>query len=137
MTELEIPQFSNSCGKLFADKIILASSNKESLIDLNNVRNVSFTSRPAPKSLLFIALPLPLFFMPSLLNENDFFVKVMFAVVGLLLLLVSVWQVNKNHTLSLKLKDGSSTSINVWEGNRKEAQKFADKVKSQITRLEA
>ncbi|MES2487805.1 MAG: hypothetical protein V4581_17895 [Bacteroidota bacterium] len=137
MTELEIPQFSNSCGKLFADKIILASSNKESLIDLNTVRNVSFTSRPAPKSLFFIALPLPLFFMPSLLNENDFFVKVMFVTVGLLLLLVSVWQVNKNYTLSLKLKDGSSTSINVWEGNRKEAQKFADRVKSQIVRLKA
>ncbi len=81
-----------------------------------------------------MVFPLPLFALPFLMQDDDFLIKVLFGGIGLLLLIVSITQANKKHTLSLKLKDGNSLSIDVWEGNRKEAQKFSDKIKAKLSR---
>ncbi|SFQ77159.1 hypothetical protein [Flavobacterium akiainvivens] len=134
MTTLETPQFSNSCGKIFADKIVLASAHKETEVPLHELKKVSFTSRPLPKSLFFIALPAVLFAFPFVTNEKDWFVNAIFIAIGLILMGVSLFNVNKKHTLSLKLATGNSVSINVWEGNLKEAKKFANMIDAKITR---
>jgi hypothetical protein len=137
MNTLDTPQFSNSCGKLFADKIIFASSDKETEIDLQNVKNAAFTSRPKFQSLVFMLLPLLLFAFPIFIHDAELFLKILFFGVGLLFLIVSVIKAQKNYTLSLYLKDGTSISINVWEGNRREAQKFADMIRAKLARRQA
>jgi hypothetical protein len=134
MNDLELPQFSNTCGKLFADKLILSSSNEQSEINLNTINNVAFTTRPEGKSLFFIALPILLFALPMLIEGTDFFVKALFSSVGAVLLLISIVNATKKYTLSLQMKDGSSVKVDVWQGNRKEAQKFADRVKAKLSR---
>jgi hypothetical protein len=134
MKELDIPQFSNTCGKLYADKIVLATSNNESYIDIDKIHKVAFTARPELKSMLFIMLPLVLFALPMIMHEPDFFTKALFMTVGLVFLTIAVFQINNVYTLSLKLKDGTSMNINVWQGNRKEAQKFAGLVDAKLAR---
>lgn len=134
MTTLEIPQFSNSCGKIFADKIILATAHKESEIALSDIRKVKFASKPQSKSLFFVALPALLFVFPFFTGDDDAFLNIVFVLFGILLMSVSLYNLNKKHSVSIKLASGSSVSINVWEGNIKEAKKFAGMVNSKIAR---
>ena len=134
MTTLELPQFSNSCGKVFADKIILASANKESEVPLKDIKKASFTSRPHNKSLFFIALPAMLFVFPFFSGEEDTFINIVFIALGILLMVVSITQANRKHTLNVKLASGSTIGINVWEGNLKDAKKFTSMVNSKLTK---
>jgi hypothetical protein len=134
MNPLETPLFSNSCGKLFSDKILLATSNNESVYQLQNVHNIAFKTRPQIKSLLFLVFPALLFSFPLFIHDAAFFLKAVFFVVGILFAILTLTNLQKNYTLTLYLKDKTSRSITVWEGNRKEAQKFAEKVKAKLAR---
>jgi hypothetical protein len=134
MTTLEIPQFSNTCGKIFADKIILATSHTEREVALKDIKKVRFTTRPQAKSLFFVALPAILFVFPFYTTDQDSFIKVVFVALGIGLMAISIWQVNKKHTLTVKLATGRNIGLNVWQGNVKEAKKFAGMVNAKVAR---
>jgi hypothetical protein len=135
MTTLETPQFSNSCGKIFADKIVLATAHKESEVALSDITKINFIVRPQPKSLFFAALPAMLIALPYMTNEKDGLIIGFFIAVSLILTGVALYNLNKKYTLSVKLATGNSMSINVWQGNQKEAQKFVAIVKSKISKI--
>ena len=137
MNNLETPQFSNSCGKLFPDRILLATSSRETEFELSKVRNVSFKGRPEIKSLLFLIFPVILFILPTFIHNADAFIKVVFAAIGVLFLAVTLFNIQKKYTLTLYLKDNTRRSIDVWQGNRKEAEKFVEKVKLKLARRQA
>ncbi|MES2487806.1 MAG: hypothetical protein V4581_17900 [Bacteroidota bacterium] len=137
MNNLETPQFSNSCGKLFPDRVLLATSSREAEFELNKVSNVSFKGRPQIKSLLFLAFPIILFILPLFVHNADVFIKVVFAVIGILFLIITLFNIQKKYTLTLYLKDNTRRSIDVWQGNRKEAEKFAEKIKIKLARRQA
>jgi membrane protein CcdC involved in cytochrome C biogenesis len=134
MTTTDHIKFSNSCGKIFADEIILATAHKESVIAVNDIKKVSFTSRPKPQSLLFVALPAVLFVFPFFNHSTDTFLNVLLIGLGVLLMAVSLYNLNKQHTLTVKLATGNSIAINVSPRNIKEAKKFAGMVKAKISR---
>ncbi len=133
MTTLETPNFSNSCGKIFADEIVLATTYKESVVAVKDIKRVSFTSRPLPTSLFFVALPALLFVFPFF-SKQDTFLNVIFIGLGIVLMGVSLYNINKKHTLSFKLVSGESISVNVSPRNIKEAKKFTGMVNAKIAR---
>ncbi len=134
MISLETPQFSNSCGKIFTDKIILATAHRESEVAVKDIKKISFTGRPQPKGLFFVALPVMLLAFPFITNEKDWFVNGIFIILGVLLTGFSLTQLSKVYTLNVKLNDGNTINIKVWEGNQKEAKKFVSMVKAKIAR---
>lgn len=134
MTTTDNIKFSNSCGKIFADEIILATAHKESVVAIKDIKKVSFTSRPKPQSLLFVALPAILFVFPFFNNTTDTFMNVVFIGLGILLMGISLYNMNKQHTLTVKLATGSSIAINVLPHNIKEAKKFAGMVRAKMAR---
>jgi hypothetical protein len=134
MTTSENIIFSNSCGKIFADEIVLATAYKETAVPIKDINKVSFTTRPKTQSLFFVALPAVLFAFPYLNGKTDMMLNVLFIGLGVLLMGVSIYNVNRQHTLTFKLGTGNNIAINVSQHNIKEAKKFAGMVKAKITR---
>jgi len=101
-------------------------------VQVNNIRSISFKVRPQNKSLFFIGLPFILFAIPFVTGEKDGFIKLLFIGIGIALFAISILKMGKRYSVSVTLKQGSAISIPVWEGNRREAQKFTDFVKAKI-----
>lgn len=121
----EKPQiFSNSCGKLYPDKIVLASANKETSYPLQSVSKLTFSKSFETTSFLFMLLPCTLFIFPRFLNSDESFIKFFLYGIGLSMLILSIVKGKRKYLLSMYLTNGTKRSVRVWEGNTKEAQKF-------------
>jgi len=121
----EKPQiFSNSCGKLYPDKIVLASASKETSYPLQSISKLAFKKSFETKSFLFMLLPCTLFVFPRLLNSDENFIKLFLYALGVCMLVLSIVKGKKKYTLTMYLTNSTTRSVSVWEGNIKEAQKF-------------
>jgi hypothetical protein len=126
------PLYANSCGKIFTDHIVFASSNKESGYALNTIKTLRFTKRYATGSIVFSFLPGILLLVPYFLGKEDKLTKVMFISIGLIGVVVSLLKAKANYTLNVITTSGRKNSISVWEGNKNDAQKFTDKANALI-----
>lgn len=135
MTNLEMPIFSNTCGKLFTDKVIFASALRETEIDTREIKNISFAGSVKTSSLLFLAVPAMLVFIPYFFfHESDVFLKFLVTVLGVAFFTIAVIKAQKSYRLKVNLKNGETITWNVWQGNMREANKFVEQVKSRLRR---
>jgi len=118
--------FANSCGKIYTDRIILASSNKESSYGLATVKKLTLKVRLETQSMLFILLPALLFIVPYFSDSEDTFARILFIGLGIALMALAIAKATKKYTLSIVMQKGPKKSIGIWEGNKKDARKFAD-----------
>lgn len=118
------PIFSNSCGKLYPNKIVLASANKETTHPLQSISKLTFRKSFETSSFLFMLLPCALFIFPRFLNSDENFIKLFLYSLGALMLVLSIVMGKKKYSLTMHLVNGTKRSVRVWEGNTKEAQKF-------------
>ena len=126
------PIFANSSGKIFADRIVFASSNKESGYALNTINKVTFKKRIKKGSIAFSFLPGILLFVPYFSGNDDTFIKALFIGVGLVGLAVSLAMAKVSYIMKIEMASGRKKAITVWEGNKKDAQKFTEKVNTLI-----
>lgn len=120
------PIYANSCGKIFGDRIIFASPNRETVYDLDTIKKISFKKRYETGSIVFTFLPGILLFVPYFSGAEDTFIKVMFISVGLIGLAVSIAKAKAKYTVDVKTDKGG-VAISVWEGNKNDARKFVEK----------
>ena len=125
MQELEIPLFSNTCGKLFADRIVFASANREKEILPQTLSRLTFTGSLTIGSILYMLLFLAIAGGALFINIATVFKLGLFSM-SMLLLLWFVLKGKRKYAINIYFKDGSARSIRVWEGNRKDAQKFVE-----------
>ena len=121
------PVFANTCGKIYPDHIILASSHKESSYRLDVVKELTFRVGLETQSILFILLPALLLIVPYFSDSEDTFIRILFIGLGIALMAVAIAKTTKKYTLSIVMQEGRKHSISIWEGNKSDAQKFADK----------
>ncbi|WP_116789861.1 hypothetical protein [Flavobacterium psychrotrophum] len=126
------PVFANTCGKIFARKVVLATSTSEKVLEMEDIRQMSFRKTTPVSGLLFAALPALLIIVAFFLPKEDTFLKVLLGILGTIGVVVSLLKAKKQHTLVVKTADGQKFTISVWEGNAKEAAKFADKVNGML-----
>ncbi|MFP9098738.1 hypothetical protein ACLI09_06775 [Flavobacterium sp. RHBU_24] len=126
------PLFANTCGKIFNDHVVFASSMKERCFKLKEISKISFKKRYETGSILFALLPAILFFAAYFTNKDDTFVKCMFITLGILGIAVSLYNAKVNYTLKIVAVNGSKCSISVWEGNKNDAQKFVQSANALI-----
>lgn len=120
------PVFTNTCGKIYPGRIILASANQEKTLEMGSLSSLSFRSGIALSGLLFAALPAIFFVLIFAIKHEEFYLKVIFAILGTVGVILSLLKAKRSHTLSIKMANGEKQTINVWHGNVKEAKKFAD-----------
>ncbi|MFP9113004.1 hypothetical protein ACLI1A_03630 [Flavobacterium sp. RHBU_3] len=128
--------FANTCGKIFKDRIILAT-HKETTIPFRSIASITLKKRYDKSSLLFALLPAILIVLPYVFPKDTQDMKTVLLLLGVLGVIVCVLKVKKAYSLNLKTQSGRLVKIKVWEGNKKEAQKFIDKTTSMINKAKA
>ena len=133
MKKLHMPLFSNSCGKIFANTIVLASANNETELSLQSIKKFSFKKSITPSSLFFIMLPLMLLVLPSFIEKDETFIASLFYIIGALLLITAIFKAEKAFSFTVYMKDGTARSVSVWEGNRSDAKQFVTKANEMVS----
>lgn len=127
MKNLEMPLFNNSCGKLFNDKIVLASSHKEDEIDLKEVKKIKFGFNVSLKSIMWALMPSSIFvllYLQRQMLDTSMFFLLSFVAIGISVF--SVVMAEKSYYVLIKLRDGENVRVRVSVDNKKDAKKFAD-----------
>lgn len=130
MTDDTLLIYSNTCGKLYADKVIFASVLRETAFSTSEIKGVSLHRRIRSSSIFFIVLPCFLFFMPYFLGDEDQGLKIMLLLAAVLMLLISIYKAEKVYSLRLSLKNGRVITWQIWKGNIADARKFVRNVKA-------
>lgn len=128
--------FANTCGKIFKDRIILAT-HKETTIPLKSIKSITLKKKYDKSNLLFALLPAILIVLPYIFPKDAQEIKTALLLSGLLGVIICVLKIKKVYSLNLKTQSGRLVKIKVWEGNKKEAQKFIDKTTSMINKAKA
>jgi hypothetical protein len=134
MQSLNSPFFSNTCGKIYPEKIVLASAYKETAYPVSNIKKLTFRKSFETTSFLFMLLPCALFILPRFLNSDETFIKYFLYAVGAVMLVLSIVMGKKKYSLNIYLADGSQRTVNVWEENTKEAKKFIAQANAVVSR---
>ncbi len=134
MNDSELPLFSNTCGKLFQDKVIFASAVRETEVKADDIKDVQLAMSISAQSLLFLLVPLPLFVMPFFLQPTEGALKVCIAAIGCIMMAMAVYKARKEYKLRLYLKNGMLIEWYVWRGNYTEAHNFVQKVRRRLLR---
>ncbi len=127
--EEEMPVFTNSCGKIYADNVIFAFSTGEKKLITEKLKTVKFSQRITPRSLAFIVLPLLAYtVLDHIKNFNGLFRVAGYAAMLIIAGLASYYS-EKEYSIYLVMDDGSKMAIRVSKNNRNDAKKFVDKLK--------
>lgn len=127
MNDNDLPLFSNTCGKVYIDRIVFASALKETTITPQSLKKVTFSRSIAISSIVIMVLSCILFTSPLYLPQAE-----IFFIIGLMFLILSIAKAKKIYSITLYMKDGSTRTIKVWEGNRNDASKFVSKVQERF-----
>lgn len=119
-----MPLFNNSCGKIFSDKVILASPNRENHVKFESIDKLEFKTQVSFKSLLWVLISASFFVLLYLERNLEGWLYAIIGAVALGFTVLSLIMVEKNHLIMLHLNDGSKTRINVAKDNMKDAKKF-------------
>lgn len=127
MKTLEMPVFNNSCGKIFNDKIVLASAHREDEIDLEDIKKLKFGVTTSLKTIMWTLLPSSIFVLlymeRRMLDSAMFF---LLAFVSIAITVVSLVMAEKSYFVLIKMHDGFTVRIRVAVDNKKDAKKFTD-----------
>ena len=132
MTDDTQPLYSNTCGKLYADKIIFASVLKETAFSPSEIKGISLHRHIRSSSIFFMVLPCLLFLMQFYLGDEEQGMKVVLVLAGALMLLMSVYKAEKVYSVRLSLKNGKVITWQIWKGNSTDAGKFIKAVKARL-----
>jgi len=121
-----MPLFNNSCGKIFSDKVILASPNRENHVKFESIEKLEFKTQVSFNSLLWVLISSSFFMILYLERNLDIWLYAIIGAVAFGFTVLSLIMLEKNHHIMLHLNDGSTTKINVAKDNMKDAKKFVD-----------
>lgn len=131
MENSDMPLFSNTCGKLFYDSIIFASSKNEIVIPLQDIRKITFKKSFLWSSLFILVLPIAVFALGRFfVSDDDTFVKGFLYTIAVIFSVICLLKAEKKYTLKVKQNTRAILTIRVSGHNVNDAQKFVDKAGS-------
>ena len=122
-----MPLFNNSCGKLFNDKIVLASAHREEEIEFKEIKKIKFGFNISLKSVMWALMPSSIFvllYLQRAMLDGAMFILLSFVAIGISVF--SVVMAEKSYYVLIKLKGGQNVRVRVSVDNKKDAKKFAD-----------
>ena len=94
-----MPLFNNSCGKIFNDRIILASPHRENHVKFESVQKFEFVTRISIKSLLWVLISSSFFFILYLERNLEGWIFSIIALIALGFTILSLVMVEKNYQI--------------------------------------
>lgn len=128
MENLEIPLYSNSCGKIFNDRLIFASAYKENVYYTKDISHVKTRSKFGLKSVATILLPFSLLLIPYFDNNLPVFMEVVIVAMMVLFFVIALIKTDAKYYIILHLKNGQAVKIRISKNNKKEAYKFLNAI---------
>ncbi|RYJ41593.1 hypothetical protein [Flavobacterium beibuense] len=136
MKKLEMPLFNNSCGKLFNDKIVLASAHREEEIEFKEIKKIKFGFNVSLKSVMWALMPSSIFvllYLQRAMLDGAMFILLSFVAIGISVF--SVVMAEKSYYVLIKLRGGQNVKVRVSVDNKKDAKKFADMAIKRLSRV--
>lgn len=118
------PLFGNRCGKIFQDKVVLASTWEENHVELDSISKLKLVTRLELDSVLWVLICASFFLMLFFEKNLEGLVYAVIFGVSMVFTVLSVIMVKKNHHIMLLMNDGSKKKIAVSKNNKKDAEKF-------------
>lgn len=119
-----MPVFNNCYGKVFNDKVVLASPLRENHVELYSISKLKLVTRFNLDSVLWVLISTSFFLMLFLeRNLHGLVYSVSFGV-SIAFIMISLAMVEKDHYILLLMNDGSKKKIAVSKNKKKDAQKF-------------
>ena len=121
-----LPLFNNSCGKIFRDEVVFASSNRENHLKTESIQGLKLKGTVSLKSLGWVAISSSFFGILYLERNIEGWMYGLIFIIALLFTGLSLYMLERNYYILLVKKDGTQYKIRVDKDNRKDAQKFVD-----------
>jgi len=119
-----MPLFSNTCGKLYTDAVVFALVNREFILPVENIKNISLKKSINWSNLLYLAVPAAIFVLSRLVRDDDTFIKVFLYCIAFAFTVICLVKVQKKYTIRISMDNGSLKTIHVAKANYNDAQKF-------------
>ena len=127
MNKLETPLFNNSCGKIFKDKIILASKTREDEVEFDDIKKVRFGITTSLKSVMWALLPSSIFVLLYMERKKlDSPIFFLLSFVAIAITVVALVMAEKSYYIHIRMSDGLNLRVRVSPDNKKDAKKFAE-----------
>lgn len=126
------PLFANTCGKIFHDRIELASHRGDSTLYRDEVTGAALSSNLLKKEILFACLPLVLPALSFFLKPEETGLKVLFIVLGVGTTILMFFKGQRKHTLCIHLKNGKTRHSRVHAENIMDARKFVREIEKMV-----
>jgi hypothetical protein len=124
MKSTDTALFTNSCGRVFPDRIQLASYKGEATIKMKEISSLSFKTSITRNGLLFALMPSVLIAASLLTNGKT--EKIAFLAGGVLGIALLLYKAERKHVLRVYYKKGRPRDISVYSANIKEARKYVN-----------
>jgi hypothetical protein len=119
-----MPVFNNCYGKVFDDKVILASPLRENHVALDSISKLKLVTRLNLDSVLWVLISASFFLMLYLERSLHGWVYSIAFGVSIVFTILSLVMVEKSHHIMLLMNDGSKKKIAVSKNKKKDAEKF-------------
>src|SRR4051812_2561571 len=98
-----MPLFNNSCGKIFSDKVILASPTRENHVKFESIEKMEFKTQVSFKSLLWVLISSSFFGILYLERNLEGWLYAIIGMVALGFTVLSLIMVERNYHIMLRL----------------------------------
>ncbi len=124
MNHHENALFSNNCGKIYRDRIVFSTLDES--VATENIKSVSLRKSIGKGNLFFILLPCLLVGISFLMPKEDFIIKMLFIVTGVVFFAATLLNVKKRSFIVVSLKTGKNIKVTPRESYPREAKRFVD-----------
>lgn len=123
MTNTTQQVFTNTCGKIFRNRLVLATPKHETLLSYDEIKNISFDKKRKKGDLLVALLPAVLIVISFFLKKEESTIKLLFIILGVVGIALALFKAQARYVVIVKKTD--SRSITVRAAGKREAEKFA------------
>ena len=118
--------FNNSCGKIFRDEVVFASSNRENHLEAESIQGLKLKGTVSLKSLGWVIISSSFFGILYLEKNLEGWMYGLIFILALIFTGLSLYMLERHYYILLVKKDGTQYKIRVDKDNKKDAQKFVD-----------
>jgi hypothetical protein len=118
--------FANTCGKIYADRVIFAFEHREKVIPFTEIRKVKTGAGIKPKSFFLTLLPSSLLVFLFVIHESNTLLRTIIWFFAIFFTAVSLFTIKRTFHITIVMSGRIGLKINVSGNNKKDAKKFVD-----------
>ncbi len=137
MKSTSTPLFTNSCGRVFSNRIQLSSYRGETTVKVADIASVSFKRIISRKGVLLALLPAVLIGVSFIVNPQNTFEKYSFLVAGILGMAVLFFTAERKQYVHISFHKKPAKNISIKSHSIKEAKRYVSEASKVVNSYNA